>query len=255
VNNNLTEAEKELSRWHFRLGHLSFRRIQFLMRSGALSASESARRLHTACARLINPPMCAACQFSKQKQRSAPGTTRTVVRDRVDALRQDQLLPGQRISIDHFICATRGRLFGGRGKTEETKMYKGGCIFVDSASGYVHVELQATLGTTETLQAKEAFKLMCRDAGVIPQEYLLDNGTNFTSKAFSENILKLDQKALFAGVGAHHHNGIAERHIQTIMAIARSMLIHSAVHWPAVADTQLWPMAVRHVFLFWKSLV
>jgi hypothetical protein len=50
VNNNLTEAEKELSCWHFRLGHLSFRRIQFLMRSGALSASESARRLHTACA-------------------------------------------------------------------------------------------------------------------------------------------------------------------------------------------------------------
>jgi hypothetical protein len=52
VNNNfqLTEAEKELSRWHFRLGHLSFRRIQFLMRSGALAASESARSLHTACA-------------------------------------------------------------------------------------------------------------------------------------------------------------------------------------------------------------
>jgi hypothetical protein len=76
---------------------------------------------------------------------------------------------------------------------------------------------------------------MCRDAGVIPQEYLLDNGSNFTSKAFAENLLKLNQKALFAGIGAHHHNGIAERHIQTIMAIARSMLIHSAVHWPAVA--------------------
>jgi hypothetical protein len=99
----------------------------------------------------------------------------------VDALRQDQLLPGQRISIDHFICATCGRLFCGKGKTEESKMYKGGCIFVDSASRYVHVELQATLGNTETLQAKEAFELMCRDAGVIPQEYLLNNGSNFTS--------------------------------------------------------------------------
>jgi transposase InsO family protein len=74
---------------------------------------------------------------------------------------------------------------------------------------------------------------------VIPTEYLLDNGSNFTSKAFSKNILKLDQKAIFAGVGAHHHNGIAERHIQMIMAIARSMLIHSAVHLPAVADTAL----------------
>jgi hypothetical protein len=27
VNNNLKEAEKELSRWQFRLGHLSFRQI------------------------------------------------------------------------------------------------------------------------------------------------------------------------------------------------------------------------------------
>jgi transposase InsO family protein len=133
-------------------------------------------------------------------------------------------------------------------------MYKGGCIFVDSASWYVHVKLQATLGSSETLQAKEAFELMCRDAGVIPTEYLLDNGSNFTSKAFAENLLKLDQKALFAGVGAHHHNGIAERHIQTIMAITRSMLIHSAVHWPAVADTQLWPMAVQHAVYIWNHM-
>jgi hypothetical protein len=39
---------------------------------------------------------------------------------------------------------------------------------------------------------------MCRDAGVIPIKYLLDNGSNFMSKAFAENLLKLDQKALFA---------------------------------------------------------
>jgi hypothetical protein len=115
----------------------------------------------------------------------------------------------------------KGRLFAGKGKTEESKMYKGGCIFVDSASGYVHIELQATLGSNEMLQAKEVFKLMCRDAGVVPTEYLLDNRNNFMSKAFSENLLKLDQKALFAGVGDHHHNGISKCHIQTITAIAR----------------------------------
>jgi hypothetical protein len=45
-----------------------------------------------------------------------------VVRDHADALRQDQLLPGQRVSIDHFICATQGQLFSGKGKTEESKM-------------------------------------------------------------------------------------------------------------------------------------
>jgi len=54
----------------------------------------------------------------------------------------------------------------------------------------------------------------------------------------------------FAGAGAHHHNGNTERAIQTIMSIARTMMLHSAIHWPNVADPMLWPMAVQHaVFL------
>jgi hypothetical protein len=40
-NLNLTEAEKELLRWHHRLGHLSFHKIQFIMQTGVLSWSES----------------------------------------------------------------------------------------------------------------------------------------------------------------------------------------------------------------------
>jgi hypothetical protein len=62
----------------------------------------------------------------------------------------------------------------------------------------------------------------------VPQEYLLDNG-----------LSKFEQTAKFAGVGAHHHNGITEQTIQTTMSIARAMLIHVAVHWPAIADAQL----------------
>jgi hypothetical protein len=33
-NLTLTEAEKELLRWRHRLGHLSFRKIQFIMQTG-----------------------------------------------------------------------------------------------------------------------------------------------------------------------------------------------------------------------------
>jgi hypothetical protein len=35
-NQNLSQAQKELLRWHFRLGHLGFRTIQMLLRSKAL---------------------------------------------------------------------------------------------------------------------------------------------------------------------------------------------------------------------------
>ena len=39
-NIKLTEAEKELLRWHHCLGHLSFCKIHFIMRTGVLSRSE-----------------------------------------------------------------------------------------------------------------------------------------------------------------------------------------------------------------------
>jgi transposase InsO family protein len=85
---------------------------------------------------------------------------------------------------------------------------------------------------------------MCRDVGVVPIQYHTDNGSSFTSGAFANQLATFKQMATFAGVGAHHHNGIAERSIQTIMSCARTMMLHSAIHWPDVANPILWPMAV-----------
>ena len=42
-NLNLSESEKELLKWHYRLGHLSFRRIQALLRTGVFSHTEASR--------------------------------------------------------------------------------------------------------------------------------------------------------------------------------------------------------------------
>ncbi|KAI2505861.1 hypothetical protein MHU86_8557 [Fragilaria crotonensis] len=249
-NLNLTEAEKELLRWHHRLGHLSFRKIQFIMRTGVLSRSESHRSLHTAACRIVNPPKCAACQYGKQHQRPAPAKITTVIKDRAGVLKADNLLPGQQVSIDHFICGTKGRLFSSAGRSLNSDMFAGGCLFIDHASNFVHVEFQKHLNTHETLKAKQNFELMARDSGVIPQSYLSDNGGSFTSAKFTEHLGTLKQVVKFAGVGAHHHNGHAERAIQAIMSIARTMMLHSAVHWPDVADATLWPMAVSHaIFL------
>ena len=121
VNANLSDAQRELLRWHQKLGHASYRRVQFLMRSGVLSHTETTRRLHAASAKLRPEgcPMCAACQFGKQRRRSTPGKTTTAVRENAGALRRDNLFPGQRVSVDHFICSTRGRLLNTRGKESE----------------------------------------------------------------------------------------------------------------------------------------
>ena len=125
-NVNLTDPEKELLRWHYRLGHIGLSWVRFLLQAGVLARSQQARELHRRCCKLRRFPKCAACQFGKQTRRPAPGMRSERVSDRVDALRHGDLLPGQKVSVDHFVCSTSGRLFSGFGKSLEKNMYVGG---------------------------------------------------------------------------------------------------------------------------------
>ena len=250
-NFNLPPAAKELLRWHHRLGHLSFRQVQFVLRTGVLAHTESARRIQSLASKITTCPMCAACQYGKQRRKPSPGKKSKIVKDRDGALKKENLFPGQRVSVDHFVCTTKGRLLHTYGKEDSTKQFSGGAIFVDHATGYIVVEHQVHLNTHETLKAKENFEQTCRDYGVIVTEYLSDNGSAFTSKDYTRHLHEFHQIQRFAGVGAHHHNGVAERSIQTVMSIARTMMLHQAIHWPDVATATLWPLAVDHaVYLY-----
>ena len=133
-NINLNAAEKELLRWHYRLGHLSFAKIQSLLRSGVLCHSTSSRSLHAAASRIKTPPKCAACLFGKQRTRPTKATRTTVVKNKASVTRQGNPFPGQEVSVDHFVCSTKGRLFTSRGKTRDEDMYFGGCVFIDHSS-------------------------------------------------------------------------------------------------------------------------
>ena len=250
-NINLTEPEKELLRWHQRFGHLDFNKIKFLLQSGALCLTPSKRALHTNAAKIASPPGCAACRFGKQTVRPVKSkpVTRTI-QDKPPVLKQDKLFPGQTISIDHFVCSTKGVTPTSRGGASAPG-YVGGCIMVDNASGYVSVGHQKHLNTHETLEVIKNFEKECMDMGVVPQQYVSDSGSAFTSKEFKAHLEEYQQIIHFAGTGAHHHNSIAERSIRTIMSIARTMMLHSAIHWPEMADATLWPFAVDyavHIF-------
>ena len=250
-NFNLSESEKELLRWHQKLGHLSFRRIQALMRSGALAHTAETRRLHTAASKLRHPPMCAACQYGKQTARPKPGKRTTVVRDTIGTTKKDYNHPGECIAVDHFVCSTTGRLFTSRGRESADEQYCGGAMFVDMATGHIDVEFQTNLTTHDTLQAVERFERRCRDIGVVVQCYLSDNGTAFTSNDFQTHLQDFQQINRFAGAGIHEQNGACERSIRTVMNIARCMMLHMAIHWPEMSDPKLWPMAVQQaVYLY-----
>lgn len=110
---------------------------------------------------------------------------------------------------------------------------------MDAASRFTHVEFQSSLSAHETIESVTKFEALARDNGIIVAEYLTDNGSAFTSKAFKEHLTLQGQDIKHSGAGSHHQNGRAERNIRTIMAMARTMLLHSAIHWSDVTDLSL----------------
>ena len=96
-NQNLSRAQKELLRWHFRLGHLNFKSIQLLLQSKTLGES-SLKRAAGKCPL----PECASCQHGKQKRRSTGATAQTPASEREVSLESGCLQPGQQVSVDPF---------------------------------------------------------------------------------------------------------------------------------------------------------
>ena len=91
-------------------------------------------------------------------------------------------------------------------------------------------------GMCKTPQTMATHKKFCATCGVMPHQFLSDNGSSFTSEEFRKHLEQFSQSQRHSGVGAHHSNGIAEQNISTIMAIARAMMHHQAIHWPDVAQ-------------------
>ena len=91
-NTNLSPAEKELLRWHQRLGHIAFKKMQHLMKSRVLAHSEATCGLHSIACRL--PPVkCAVCQYAKQRVSSSPGTVTNAIQNHRGLLSQGNLFP------------------------------------------------------------------------------------------------------------------------------------------------------------------
>ena len=84
---------------------------------------------------------CEICEYAKAHRRPRHNVTSSlnVVRD--GTLKANHLRPGANVSADHFESHLLGRTFDSYGKAS-SDTYKGGCLFVDHASGFLHVEHQ-----------------------------------------------------------------------------------------------------------------
>ena len=147
--------------------------------------------------------------------------------------------------MDHFIVTTPGRLFSSRGRESGNRMYKGGVIFYDHASKYVHIEPVVNFTAGEALRAKRTFETEMLSMGIQVLNYHSDNGV-FTAQEYQDELAKQHQKLTLSGVGAHHQNGNAERQIGVSFGMARTMMLHAKMRWPKAIGTKLWPMAAKH---------
>jgi hypothetical protein len=250
-NVNLTDAQKEILRWHFRLGHFNLSWIQQLtrVREGEEAILPTSVKGASSC----QLPLCAACQFGKAHRRAEDAIHHEKKPEREGVLKAGHLKPGEVVSTDQYVSKLRGRLYHTRGQEKDHERFSGGTIFVDHATGFTYIYHQVSLDAPETLRGKHAFEREARSCGVEIKSYRGDNGV-YRTREFMKDLLIRGQAIKFSGVGAHHQNGVAERAIRTITESARTMILHAAIHWPDSVTLDLWPMAMDYAVYLWNRM-
>ena len=247
TNQNITAGHKLLMNWHARFGHLNFQAVQRILRQFPFQSAKFAAA--SKCD--LTDLRCEICQYAKAHRRTTHGKKTHVNEERDGSLKAEHLVPDAKVSVDHFESRELGRTQDSYGQASSDK-YKGGAIFCDHATGYLHVEHQLGFSAVETIRAKQSYENMAFEHGVIVQSYLTDSGT-FKAKDFVQHIRDNAQQIHYCGTNAHHQNGIAERSIRTVSNMARAMLLHSAAHWKGGVDSSLWPMAVTYAVYVYNT--
>ena len=186
-----------LMAYHEQLRHTSFAKLQELAKQGIIP-----KRLAN-----VPPPKCPSCLYGKAHKK--PWRTH-----KIDAKIKPSIISGAVVSIDQleslipgFVPITRGQ--------PTTSHYRGASVFADHASGFTYGHLHQAMTTQQTINAKHAFERIAEQHAVCIRHYHCGNG-RFADRAFMNDVRKEGQTITFCGVGAHHQNGVAERHIRDI---------------------------------------
>jgi hypothetical protein len=203
--------------------------------------------------RSCKPPVCVACCLAKSSTQGSDTYSTIPNPKKVNALVHDDLNPGDRVSLDQYVLSVPGGLAHMYGKEKKRNKLTGGTIFVDHAIGHVFIFNQVSARAGETIIGKKKYERITLNSDVYVQTYHADNGI-FATKAFKAQCDYKGQELEFIGVGAHHQNGVAERAIQIVSSLARTMILHMSLHWPEQADLELWPFALEHAAYLWNHL-
>ena len=223
-------AVAELLRHHHNMGHLSFTKVQEMAKQG-IFPSRIAK-----CA----VPICSACQYAKATRRQWRIKSHKHNQDAIESPTK----PGQCVLVDQLVSPTPGLIAQMTGFITK-QWYRYATVYVDQYSGISFIYLQCTASAAETLEGKRAFEWYAQLHDVTISAYHADNGI-FKACEWVENCHQSQQGLTFAGVGAHHANGKAERCIRELQELACTQLIHANRRWPQAISAHLWPYALRH---------
>ena len=229
---------QEYMHWHYRLNHASFNTMLNMAKLKQLP-KEISSIIKKMDKHHQKPPLCSDCTCAtacRKQWRAKP---------KKDHIKPNKrLVPGDVVSMDQLVSSTPGLiacLHGGRPTTER---YVGSTVFVDQASDFCYIYHHTSLNSEETVKAKLAFEAEAKRHGVTIKHYHADNGL-FRSKNFKAALEKAGQTISYAGVGAHHQNGIAEKRIGDLQRRATTLLLHAQRRWPDAINVHLWPYALR----------
>ena len=135
--------------------------------------------------------VCPSCQFAKQHRRPTK-VKRDIPRpEKESEIKRRDLFPGQRVSVDHHVSLVPGRIYSSRGCNDPDKMYHGGTIFFDHASGFIGLRHQVSLSAADSIKAKLSFDVEAKESAVTIQAYHTDNGTFSSREYMCSDVPKL----------------------------------------------------------------
>ena len=220
--------EREFLDLNINAGHLPFSRLRKMVKMNLILSRFATCPI----------PICASCLYGAQTKRP----WRTNVPTTPSA---KPTLPGEQISVDQLVSPTPGLVAQISGKLTKQR-YQYDTVFVDNFSRFTYVHMQKTLLAKETIKGKDMFERIALEHGVKVQAYHADNGV-FKANAWVDDCLKKQQQLPFAGVGAHHQNGLAERKIGILQDLTQINFAHANAVCPEAVTAHLWPYAMRCV--------
>jgi hypothetical protein len=147
MNQNLTAAQKELLLvWHQKWAHAAKQRCQVILIEPQEDRVKKMIKLRNKQASSCRLSICAAYQLGKQGQTSVRATTQDLLPNWQKLLWQNNLKPGDKVSIDQYMTATHEWcVHNTKGKEAKSQQYVGSKIFVDHAMTLIHHACQVSL--------------------------------------------------------------------------------------------------------------